>query len=342
MHEALRNPEHRRNRRLESRLAELNADLEQGASAVTRSFAVPRRPAVFLVGCPRSGTTLLYQWLAASGKFTYPSNFVSRFPRAPWVGARIQELLVDPELDFRGEFNLGPEAEPDPYRSRLGKTRGLSAPNEFWYWWRRFLPEGETHELTADQLAEIDITGFRAELAAWEAVLDRPLLMKALILNWNLPWLAEAVPGSIFVHIQRGPISTMQSLLEARRDFFGETRHWYSFRPPQYRWLKDLDPAEQVAGQAYFTHRGVEEGLAAVDAKRCLRIDYEDLCRDPGMVFARLQKLLADQGSGFQEPYQGPSSFPCRTDLRLSPDEISALRKAWLDLESGLQQVGRA
>lgn len=335
MHDALRQREHRRNNRLESWLRDLNTDLDLGAASVERSFIVPRRPVVFLVGCPRSGTTLLYQWLAATGKFTYPSNFVSRFPRAPWVGARTQELLVDPELDFRGELTLERELQPDPYRSRLGKTRGLLAPNEFWYWWRRFLPEGPTHHLNEDQLAGIDRVRFRAELAAWEAVMDRPLLMKALILNWNLPWLAEAVPGSIFLHIKRDPFNTMQSLLEARRDYFGGTRQWYSFRPPEYAGLAGLEPPEQVAGQVHFTTRGIEAGLAAVGDHRRMTIDYAELCRDPGEVFARLGELLATHGFDQLGPYAGPLSFPCRAQVRLEPDEAAAVRKAWRALKPG-------
>ena len=342
MRDADRQPEHRRNRRLDAWVADLNADLEQGAAAGRRPGASPRHPTVFLVGCPRSGTTLLYQWLAGTGRFTYPSNLVSRFPSAPWVGARVQELLADPGLDFRGELNPDRDLCPADYRSRLGKTKGLLAPNEFWYWWRRFLPQGPTHRLSAAQLRGIDSETFRAELAAWESVLDRPVLLKALILNWNLPWLAGAVPGSVFLHIKRDPISTMRSLLAARRDFFGETGSWYSFRPPEYPELAGRSPAAQVAGQVHYTLRGVEEGLAAVGPGRHLTIEYEELCRAPAAVYDRLQDLLSARGYDLPGPYQGPPAFDCRSKIQLDSDQEAELRRAWQEISSGRRRARQA
>ena len=37
---------------------------------------------VLVVGGPRSGSTVMMQWLASSGVFAYPSNLLSRFYRA--------------------------------------------------------------------------------------------------------------------------------------------------------------------------------------------------------------------------------------------------------------------
>ena len=59
------------------------------------------KPILFIVGCPRGGTTLLYQYLSYSGLFTYPTNFLSRFYFAPVLGARLQQMLFD--VDFAGE-----------------------------------------------------------------------------------------------------------------------------------------------------------------------------------------------------------------------------------------------
>jgi hypothetical protein len=263
------------------------------------------------------------------GVFTYPTNFVSRFPTAPWVAARVQRLLSEPACDFRGELTLHQDLNPTPFRSRLGKTRGLLGPNEFWYWWRRFLPENDSHCLTVDQTAAVDLTQLRAELAAWEAVHDKPLLMKGLILNWNLDWLATAVPGCVFVHIHRDPVLNMQSLLEAREDFFGDRGQWYSFRPPEYAALTGATAAEQVAAQVRFTEAGVQRGLDAVPAHRKISVSYEELCAAPATVYGALRARLSDQGCDLPAVYGGPASFPVSNTLRLDPATEADVRAAW-------------
>ncbi len=134
---ATRTRTHQRNHGLETLLGDLNTDLAHIGDATLSAYSAPARPTVFLVGCARSGTTLALQWLSSLGHFSWPTNLISRFHTAPWVGERVQQMLTNPDYDFRGELTLDTPVNPAPYTSRLGKTRGLLAPNEFWYWWRR-------------------------------------------------------------------------------------------------------------------------------------------------------------------------------------------------------------
>lgn len=333
-----RRAEHRRNPVLEAVLADLARDLAPVAAQLRAPADAPRLPPVFVVGCPRSGTTLAYQWLAASGLFTYPTNFTARFATAPWLAERVQRLLRDPACDHLGELALEAAQGPAGFHSRLGKTKGPFAPHEFWYWWRRFLPEGETHALDAGQLARVDAARLLQELAAWEDVLGKPILMKGLILAWNLPWLARLLPRAVFVHVRRDPLLTMQSLLAAREDFFGHDRDWYSFRPPEYPRLKDLDPVRQVAAQVRLTDGAVRAGLAGLPASRRLEVAYEDLCRQPAAVHAQLLDRLAAQGYAPVSDYAGPASFPARDALRGTGAEQVALRAAWAEQGAGTLQ----
>lgn len=338
MRDETRRAGHRRNQVLESVLGDLGRELAPVAANLQAPADAPRLPPVFVVGCPRSGTTLAYQWLAATGLFTYPTNFTARFPTTPWLAERVQRLLRDQDCDFHGELGLDAVPAAVAYHSHLGKTKGPFAPHEFWYWWRRFLPEGETHALDAGQLARVDSARLLQELAAWEAVLGKPILMKGLILAWNLPWLARLLPRAVFVHVRRDPLLTMQSLLAAREDFFGHTKDWYSFRPPGYTQLKDLDPVRQVAAQVRLTDGAVAAGLAGLPAARRLQIGYEDLCRDPAQVHRQLLDRLAAQGHAPAAVYAGPGSFPVRDALRGTPAEQEALRAAWAERDAGTLQ----
>ena len=331
MHEEGRQAEHARNPQLEALLTDLARDLEQGSGTPPAPADAPAHAPVFLVGTARSGTTLALQWLAAGGGFTYPTNLVSRFPTAPWVGERVARLLTDPACDHRGELALYVSPNPEPWSSDLGKTRGLLAPHEFRYWWRRFLPENPAEKPTADVVA------MGRELAAWEAVGDKPLLMKALMANWHLPWLAAAFPRALFIHMTRDPVCTMRSLLKVRREFYGDETRWYSFRPPEYEQLKNLSPEEQVAGQVYHTELAVRQGLAEMAPARCFTLPYDDLCAAPAAVHNLLTTWLAGHGiAPWERP--GPDTFP-DADVALDQDpRRDELHRAWSEVNT----TGRA
>ena len=154
-----------RNADLEKLLAELNTLLGNAEDQVLEDFHHPRFPLVMVVGAPRSGTTLMMQWLANSGAFAYPSNLLSRFYQAPYIGAKIQQLLTDPRFAFRDELQEWRQMEPN-WENELGKTSGTLAPNEFWYFWRRFFSYPDVQFLDDAALAQVDIPTLAAELDA--------------------------------------------------------------------------------------------------------------------------------------------------------------------------------
>lgn len=325
-----REPQFKRNERLEQLLRELNALLAPVEQQIAAQYRMPRHPVLFVVGPPRSGSTLMMQWLAATGAFAYPTNLISRFYEAPSVGARIQQLLTAPEFNFRDElFDLGPEIT---FSSTLGKTKGALQPNEFWYFWRRFLPNVEPRQLTDAELEQVHGRGFAAELAALEAVFDRPLALKALILQLNLPFLSDLLDHALFLYLRRNPLYNIQSLLQAREQYFGDRRRWYSIRPPAYEKLKSLPPVAQVAGQVYDTNEAIEAGLRQLPVERQIRLSYEHFCADPGQLYATLRDKYAQQGYTLPETYGGPPRFQSTNHIRLPSGDIAAIIDAYARL----------
>ena len=84
---AERQPEHRRNPRLEALLDEISGLLGPVESEVAARYHMPAYPVVLVMGLPRCGSTLTMQWLAASGRFDIPAICCRAFA-APGVGAR--------------------------------------------------------------------------------------------------------------------------------------------------------------------------------------------------------------------------------------------------------------
>ncbi len=318
-------PQYRKDPLLEERLSELTSLLVPAEQEATLAFKLPERPTVFVMGPGRCGSSVLMQWLASTGKFAYPTNLLSRFYGALYIGSRIQQILT--ELDHRGEiFDFNDEQR---FSSDQGKTKGALAPNEFWYFWRRFFPFDIGGFLTDEQLEQADGAGFAAELAAMEYAFQKPVAMKGMIANWNIPYIAELLPKSIFIHVTRHPYYNVQSKIIARDKYFGgrQREGWYSFKPEEYEQLKDLDPIEQVAGQVFFSNQAIEKGLSSVKPERAIRVSYETFCNSPRDTYHSIVKAFADGGDNLDIEYQGPSSFPCSNVDRLSnPDRIATIK----------------
>lgn len=296
----------RRNELLEKLLAELNSDLQASEQALMqRSLnhqGMPH-PLILVMGPLRSGTTLFTQWLANTGFVAYPTNLLSRFYQAPIIGAKIQLLLTDPRFNFRDE--LGEFVQQAEYRSENGKTKGVLAPNEFWYFWRRFLAEPGRDVWTDDELRQsMDTRTLLAELAGMMQVFQKPFAAKGMLFNYNIPFLDSVFDKVLFVHVRRDPVANVASVLDARKRQLGSEEAWYSFKIPEYEELKTLDPVSQAAGQVYCINRAVSNGLAKVTESRKLVVHYEDFCAAPERVFESLCEKIGLKGG-----YQGQVSF---------------------------------
>jgi fido (protein-threonine AMPylation protein) len=303
---------------LEVLLKELNANLSSANEKYLEDSS-EKYSKIFVVGPLRSGTTLFTQWLASTGLVAYPTNLLSRFFGAPLVGAKIQQLLTDPRYNFRDEildFN-----SDITFSSDNGKTKGALAPNEFWYFWRRFLPFTDLDYLPGPELRQAaNLPKLRDELNGLANIFEKPFALKAMIMNQNIPELAEHFEKALFVWIRRDPIFNIQSALEARKRQYGDIHTWYSFKIREYEELKKLDPLDSVAGQIAAINRSLEQSFAELPASRKLVVQYEDFCQRPNHYYDGLVSRLVEQdgisGSGVPD-YPGEDSFSNTNTWRL-------------------------
>jgi hypothetical protein len=319
----------RRNDKLEALLKELNGLLATCQEEVNLRYERLRFPVLLLMGAPHSGTTLFMQWLAASGRWGYPTNIISRFYAAPYIGARIQQILI--ENDIGGE--ISDFRETGSFTSALGKTTGALAPHEFWYFWRRFFPLlPEADIVPPDALARVDVEKLNRELATLESALEKPLALKAMLLNWHIPFLDAAFDKVLFVNLKRDPAFVVQSMLEGRKRYFGSEEMWYSFKLPQYSWLRERLPVEQVAGQIHFIRQMTDENIAKVAPERTLTLQYEDFCKDPAAAWSSLCGKMANLGYKMDNVYTGPCSFESANTMRMPSDR-------WKEIMDALKSI---
>jgi hypothetical protein len=283
---SIRTVHYQKNLQDEELMGAVNQALAPLEREMVATFEAPSYPTIFIVGAPRSGTTLLVQLLITCFELGYINNIAARFWMAPYIGAWLASGFQAPNRPPAVGFS-----------SELGRTPEYEGPHEFGYFWRRWFQYGDTHELSEEQVAAIDTTHLRQELAAIEYVFDRPLLFKnAPALSLQVGFLASVLPEAVFIHCRREHVYVAQSLLLSRLKYYGNKESWFSVKPKEYRWLKERPYVEQIAGQIFYTRRRIEQALVSLGSRRRLNVDYESLCKRPQEVLERVANLVAGTG----------------------------------------------
>jgi hypothetical protein len=293
-----------RNTDLEILLKDINSNLWFSEQTLLQQQGELQYLIILVMGPHRSGSTLFMQWLANTGLVAYPTNLLSRFYQAPIIGAKIQLLLTDPRFNFRDE--LGEFTQQAEYRSEIGKTKGVLAPNEFWYFWRRFLADPSRDIWTDEELRQsMDTRTLLAELVGMMNVFQKPFAAKGMLFNYNIPFLDSVLDKVIFVQIKRDIETNTASVLEARKRQLGDEAAWYSFDIPEKKELMKLNPHEQARGQIEAINSAVDKGMSQVDSSRKLFVQYEEFCANPASCFQEITKKIGMDNI----QYSGPDSF---------------------------------
>ncbi|MEM7782972.1 MAG: sulfotransferase [Planctomycetota bacterium] len=161
------------------------------------SVVEPAGPAenIFIVGAPRSGTTLLLQMIVAAFDIGYISNLAACFWKRPELGVLLSKKLL-------GRPNLSTE-------SNYGQTVGPEQPHEFGGFWRRVLGY---ESMSQSERPEIVWELVEAELDRIAAAWDRPVVYKVFQLYWHLAEFHRRRPAR-WIWVQRDPVENAASLL---------------------------------------------------------------------------------------------------------------------------------
>jgi hypothetical protein len=274
--------------------------------AFTGGPADDEHGSVFIVGLPRSGTTLTYQLAAAGTDAGYINNLIARFWESPAYGVYLARHLGLPR---RVSF-----------ASVHGSTDGVTDVHEFGYFWAALLGTTSNSALADIDPAAIDWLRVRAKLVSITAAFGRPCIHKQTLAGHMLPYLAAALDRRLFVYVRRDFLEVATSLLRVRRDRYGDAAAWFSLKPREYDRLRHLTPHEQVAAQLYHLHRHLEEQVRAAPAGCVWAVEYRDLCANPAAFLNELQRRAAMAGITVGLSGAPPAPFQASTPRRDDED----------------------
>lgn len=276
--------------------------LGRGERRRLQRVEAPPAPIVLIVGSPRSGSTLLYQVLAAHLPVSYPTNLTGLFKRAPITAtARFKRLTSQ---------NVG-------YRSYFGNTRSLGSPNDAFSIWNRWL--GEDRYSVPDHISAEKAGAMRSFFGAWAAAFEAPFLNKNNRNTAAMRLLAAELPTTRFILTRRDPLFVAQSLVEARETVQGDRAIGWGLAAggPAVD-----DELADVADQVQRIEALIKDQLCGVEPARVLEVGYGELCDDPRGVVGR----VADWLDLVPQRLEDLEPFTSNDRPQLKPAEFDHLR----------------
>ena len=238
---------------------------------------------LFLLGAPRSGTTLLYKALCLHPDAVYVSNWLRRFPRLTSLAALNRLAGRFPET--RRTVWFGADSNAYVYGARR-------------LWRHRLFPmpvEGEPLfarcGVVQDGVSPISEDAQRAALRQAFSAIRRSgggghVISKRIANNRRISLLAGAFPGARFVHIIRDGRAVALSL--SRVDWWRESVvSWYGGTPARWE-AEGRDPWDLCALEWVENLHAVEDGLRAVPSHRVTTLRYEDVVGAPLDALAQI------------------------------------------------------
>lgn len=321
-----RSEEYRKDSDSESFLARMNRALLPLERSLYRDLR-PHRPFLFVFGLPRSGTTLLTQLLAHCLDVGYVDNLAARFWLAPLCGIRLSRTVLD-----HGAYA--------GFRSDYGSTPDLRDIHEFGYFWMHWLKKSAFRDIRdAKELeGEIDWAGLRRVLANLQEEFGGGMVAKNIYGSYHMPRLTRLLGDVLWVRIRRDELDVAVSILEARRKYFDDPSHWWSYVPPEYEKVIDAAPRMQIAGQIHYLGTFWDEETRNPEVRdHVLEVEYERVCREPRSALERVRARMAERFDGEvgieREPPQGfePSTHDRPEDKAEFRELLERLREGTRD-----------
>lgn len=237
---------------------------------------------IFVVGNPRSGTTITTQIISQGLDLGYVNNVAARFWLSPLVGLEFSKALFGTQ-------------KGSSFNSEFASTSDLRDIHEFGYFWREHLNLHSSEDILNRDFSENRINWARLSLILrnMQAHFNKPMIFKNVFGAYDMTKFTQEMPNTLWVYVERDPLDNALGILRARKKFYDDPTNWWSTIPLEYDTLKDKDVYSQVAGQVYYLNKFYKRQLKELGTKHAFHIDYQALCASPKSFIYNLQNHIA-------------------------------------------------
>lgn len=280
---------------------------------------------LFLLGAPRSGTTLVYKLLCLHPETVWISNWLRRFPAIPRLAGLNRIHSRFPNARDRAWFGADSNAYVFGGQRRL-MERLMPSPMEGEPIFRR-AGLGEAEITDPGQVPAEVVEKLLKSFAGIQRYAGPGYLVnKRVANNRRIPLLAHAFPSSRFLEIVRDGRAVARSLSHV--DWWADSTIWWNGAVPS-RWeAEGGDPWELCARSWTEEMAVIRRGLSGVQPDRVMSISYEDFVRRPRDLLNQIQEFAGlssneswlDSASGYA---CGGSDDSWSTEL--SPEALATI-----------------
>lgn len=213
---------------------------------------MPNHPPIFIVGMPRSGSTIFHRIMAAHPHVVTTTNHSRKAPANPTLLRLIRRI---------------PRVLPDEKPGELGSM------------WDRF-NQGGSDVMNADDVTDAARRFYRNVVQTHLEVYPGDVFIaKCPRLGLRIEFLKAIFPNARFIHLIRDGRGVCLSVLRRREGADGRNT-WWDARPQNWRDLEQLDPVSSIAHQWLEVVTHIRNAGAEIGGDY-LEITYEHLIENP-------------------------------------------------------------
>lgn len=259
----------------------------------------------FIIGPPRSGSTLLYQLLASNFNFSYFSNITAFFYKSPaWATKKF--------------WSEKKRYDPDDYKSEYGLIEGIRSPSEAGQLYRYWFESGKMDDKERKRISKT--IGYISYFTS------RPFIWKNLDLSKKIDEINQIFSNPVFLFMKRDPLYTAQSLLISRRKRYGDYKRWFGIKPPGYEKITEHPPHEQVVLQVKSLEDHIEKSIKKNEIKGIHLVNYEELCKNTELQLKSIDRFYNDIGLTLQRISRDTPSLASSNMQKVSESDWKKLK----------------
>mgnify|MGYP006283117197 CR=1 FL=1 len=229
-------------------------------------------PPLFIVGAPRSGTTLVYLHIINNMNFAYFPNISKEHPQACVSYSVIGKLFKHYSVT---------------YESSYGIVRGSMAPSDGWDIFHRWFPKYDySSDINDNKLFEL-----KNIVRMHECIFKAPFANKNNSNSVRIKHLSSLFPNAIFLHVHRDIPSSVMSLLESREKHGTEENEWWGVPPPKYYDKIFSTDLERAVYQIWGVNEHILNVFDTLSSNSTISVSYEEFCLEPLKLLEVISKI---------------------------------------------------
>lgn len=278
----------------------------------------PVRP-IIVLGPPRSGTTLFYQYFADLYRVSWFSNLADKKARWPCLATWLVHRKI---ATYRSD-----------YSSQYGTTEGVAGPAEA----RRLWSHWFTYDYADESVTSDRVNHCRRVVGYVTSLTGLPFISKNPDHCIRCRALDVAFPDAIYVRIRRDPLAVARSILNARLNYLGSYDRWFGVRPPEIAKETSLPVTDQALLQvAHLENRLDNEFSSIIRPDHQVIIDYDRFCDAPTAECKKVEAAARSCGVDLRQKNMRSDTFQKSAGKPLPERMEEALRRS---VAAGILQV---